>query len=196
MSENDVRPAELAPGIQRFRAGLEESRKRLLKDKSGGRPTFSDPEQLRQFIAQYLYPEMIGMVEMFGMAFNDAYGTAMSNAREMMNLRRWAVRNFQAAGVDVSEQGMGVSSATLNDLAQEFYALGSLLSRKLPEDAEVQAQYNAVAGKLSQLFGELQSAAAGDEDEDEDAEDEDEEDEEGASDEPDAASDAGQEPPT
>lgn len=172
MSENDVRPAELAPAIQRFRDSLEDSRKKLLRDKSGGRPTFSDPEQLRQFVAQYLYPQMIGMVEMFGMAFNDAYGTAMSNARDVLALRRWAAQNFRAAGVDVEEDGLGVSAATLNDLSQEFYLLGSMLARKLPGDTEVQAQYQAVAEKLSVLFAELQSVASGGDDEDEDDEDE------------------------
>lgn len=172
MSENDVRPAELAPAIQRFRDSLEDSRKKLLRDKSGGRPTFSDPEQLRQFVAQYLYPQMIGMVEMFGMAFNDAFGTAMSNARDVLALRRWAAQNFRAAGVDVEEDGLGVSAATLNDLSQEFYLLGSMLARKLPGDTEVQAQYQAVAEKLSVLFAELQSVASGGDDEDEDDEDE------------------------
>jgi len=172
VSENDVRPAELAPAIQRFRDSLEDSRKKLLRDKSGGRPTFSDPEQLRQFVAQYLYPQMIGMVEMFGMAFNDAFGTAMSNARDVLALRRWAAQNFRAAGVDVEEDGLGVSAATLNDLSQEFYLLGSMLARKLPGDTEVQAQYQAVAEKLSVLFAELQSVASGGDDEDEDDEDE------------------------
>lgn len=179
MSENDVRPAELAPAIQRFRDSLEDSRKKLLRDKSGGRPTFSDPEQLRQFVAQYLYPQMIGMVEMFGMAFNDAYGTAMSNARDVLALRRWAAQNFRAAGVDVEEDGLGVSAATLNELSQEFYLLGSMLARKLPGDTEVQAQYQAVAEKLSVLFAELQSVASADDDEDEEDEDGEGEDGEG-----------------
>ncbi len=175
MSENDVRPAELAPAIQRFRDSLEESRKKLLREKSGNRPTFSDPEQLRQFVAQYLYPQMIGMVEMFGMAFNDAYGTAMSNARDVLALRRWAVQNFRAAGVDVEEDGLGVSAATLNELSQEFYVLGSLLDRKLPGDVEMQDQYKAVAQKLSALFAELQSGGSDDEGEDYGDEDEGEE---------------------
>lgn len=173
MSENDVRP-ELAPGIQRFRDGLESERKKLLRDKSGNRPTFSDPEQLRQFIAQYLYPQMIGMVEMFGLAFQDVYSTAMSNANDMIRFRKWAVRNFQAAGVTVSDEGGGVSAQTLNDVMQEFYALGTLLEKKLPGDAEVGAQWNVVAERISRLYGELQDASSvseGEEDEDEDAED-------------------------
>lgn len=177
MSESgDVRP-ELAPGIQRFRDGLENERKKLLRDKSGGRPTFSDPEQLRQFIAQYLYPQMIGMVEMFGLAFQDVYSTAMSNASDMISLRKWSVRNFKAVGLDVSDEGGGVSAATLSEAMQEFYALGTLLERKLPGDAEVGAQWNAVAEQLSRLYGELQSAASGGEDEDDEAANEDDEDE-------------------
>jgi hypothetical protein len=186
VSENEVRP-ELAPGIQRFRDGLENERKKLLRDKSGNRPTFSDPEQLRQFIAQYLYPQMIGMVEMFGLAFQDVYSTAMSNVRDMAALRKWSVRNFQAAGVNVSEDGGGgVSEKVLNDVMQEFYALGALLGRKLPGDAEVEAQWNAVAERLGTLYSELQSVPSDEDDEDEDGEDEDEDGEDGG-DEPQAA---------
>jgi len=184
VSENDVRP-ELAPGIQRFRDGLENERKKLLRDKSGNRPTFSDPEQLRQFIAQYLYPQMIGMVEMFGLAFQDVYSTAMSNANDMIRFRKWAVRNFQAAGVDVSDEGGGVSAQTLNDLMQEFYALGTLLEKRLPGDDEVGAQWNVVAERLSRLYGELQGAAsAGDDDDEDEDEGDDGEADEPTSDEP------------
>jgi len=173
VSENEVRP-ELAPGIQRFRDGLESERKKLLRDKSGNRPTFSDPEQLRQFIAQYLYPQMIGIVEMFGLAFQDVYSTAMSNASDMISLRKWAVRNFKAAGLDVSDEGGSVSAKALNDVMQEFYALGTLLQAKLPGDAEVGQQWNVVAERLSRLYGELQAAASGGDDEDgEDEEDDD-----------------------
>lgn len=172
MSENEVRP-ELAPGIQRFRDGLESERKKLLRDKSGNRPTFSDPEQLRQFIAQYLYPQMIGIVEMFGLAFQDVYSTAMSNASDMISLRKWAVRNFKAAGLDVSDEGGSVSAKALNDVMQEFYALGTLLQAKLPGDVEVGQQWNVVAERLSRLYGELQAAASGGDDEDGEDEDDD-----------------------
>jgi hypothetical protein len=183
MSENeqhemDASKVELPPGFQRFRSDLEAARRKLLKEKvpNSNRPVFADPEQLRQFIAQYMYPAMISMVETFGAAFVDMYGMNMSNSRDIVGLRRWASRNFRAAGLDVEDESGGISITLLNELIQDHFALGSVIQKKLPGDEETMAIYNTVGAKLVELLGQAQAQDEEDDEEDDDEEDDEEDD--------------------
>jgi len=185
MSENEStsieQPTEvpLAPMLAKFRSDLQGSRKKLLKDKgNGGKPVFADPEQLRQFVAQFLYPQMVQIIEIFGPALNDTYALAASNAEDIHRLRR-TVNDY--IGDDEGDDG-GASMETVQAIVAAMHALGALLTKKLPEDQEVMKAYGAVSQQIDILLEEMTTYE--DEDDDyEDDEDDEDEDEDGDEDE-------------
>lgn len=152
MSDRDDERPELPPPFVKMLEGLKADRKTLLRDKA-----YSNPEQLRAFMGQYLFARLHDIVELMGMALYDTYGLTVSNANQLQRLRGVMTKELRKLGSDVSDdvELPGASTEALDDLQQAFYALGSLLSKKLPDDAEVQKAYNACAEMLGELTAEL-----------------------------------------
>jgi len=166
-SENDA--PELPPQFVKLMAQLKEDRKKLLRENA-----YANPEQLRSFMGQFIFTRMTEMVELMGFALYDVYSLAVSNANQQQRMRSVMNKELRKLGADVSDEELpGPSTDGLDDLQQAFYSLGTLLSKKLPEDKEVQEAYNRCAQALSDLTGDLM----GYDDDDEDDEDEDDEDE-------------------
>jgi hypothetical protein len=182
MSENESAPIEetgetgevqLPPMLGKFRSDLRTSRKKLLRDKGqGGKPVFADPEQLRIFVAQYVYPQMIQMMELLGPALNDTYAFAASNADDIRRLHR----AFKDRLGD--ERDDGPSMETVQELAAAMYELGALLQKKLPGDTELEATFNSVSKKIEDLLEQM-TASPDDDDEGDDYEDDDDDEEDG-----------------
>jgi len=182
MSDREDDRPELPPPFVKMLEGLKSDRKTLLRDKA-----YSNPDQLRAFMGQYLFARLHDIVELMGMAIYDTYGLAVSNANQLQRTRSVMVKELRKLGADVSEDASlpGADTEALDDLQQAFYALGTLLSKKLPEDTEVQDAYNRCAEALGELTAELMGVDGGDDDEEDDEEDEDEDgDEEGDSEKP------------
>jgi hypothetical protein len=169
----------LPPVFEQFLSSLRADRKKLLKDKS-----FSDPNQLRSFVGQYLYPRFEEMFRTLAQAFMESYGLSASNANEMRRMYHFTVGELQRLGSDVdhSTRLPGVSPEVLNDFQQAFYGLGTLLQEKYPEDTEAEAAFNRCAELVSEMVAELMDGSDYDDDEHDDDGHDDEEGEDKAED--------------
>jgi len=164
VSLEDYQP-ELPPAFVQLRGRFAEARKTLLKDSA-----YAEPKQLRQFVAQFLFPLLADVVTMFGGAYTDIYTLAASNTVEMNRLRQ----TLAAGGTvpsDASAAAGNVDLDDLNDLQKAFFALGSLAQKR--NDPELLEAYNACAMALSALVGRIMGNVTRDEGAD-DVEDEDE----------------------
>jgi hypothetical protein len=143
---------ELPPMMEALIRDLKSDRKKLLKDKA-----FKDPEQLRGFIGQYLFPRLITVVEMLGGAMFDTYGLAVSNANQAQRMHAFMVDELRKLGSDVDRDDAlpGLSSEALDRFQQAFYALGSVLQKKLPEDKDTEEAWNRCAHILADMVEEL-----------------------------------------
>lgn len=143
---------ELPPLLEKFSGKLKDDRRTLLKDKA-----YEKPEQLRQFIGQYLYPRLEEMFRMLGGATVDTYGVAVSNSTQLQRMHAFFVDELQRLGSDIGHNDPlpGVGADVLDDFQQAFYALGALLNEKLPEDKQVEGAFNKCAGLIGEMVGQL-----------------------------------------
>jgi hypothetical protein len=161
---------ELPPAFLKFQEQLKTDRKALLRDKAFAQ----SPEQLRAFIAQFLFPRLNELVSLMGLALYDTYGLAVSSEKQIQRMRAVYGKALKKLGADVEdEEGdlPGLSPEILDEFQQAFYALGSLLQKKLPEDKEMERAYN----KCAEILGDMVAELMGDEGEDDEESDEDEE---------------------
>jgi hypothetical protein len=124
---------ELPPAFLQVRDQIREARKTLLKD-----PAFTQPQQLKQFIAQFVLPLMETTTTLFGSAFVDTYMLAATDHEEIGRLR-------DALGGDGDDSAVTLDD--LNDLQKAFYTLGSVIQGK--NDAETKAAYEVCAHALA-----------------------------------------------
>jgi hypothetical protein len=146
VSLEDYQP-ELPPAFVQLRGRFGEARKTLLKD-----PAYADPKQLRQFIAQFLFPMLADVVTMFGGAYTDIYALTASNTVEMNRVRQ-TLSAGGAAPSDAAPAAGNVDLDDLNDLQKAFFTLGSVVQRK--GDAETVEAYNGCAAALSAFVGHI-----------------------------------------
>jgi hypothetical protein len=165
---------QLPPAFLKFQGQLKADRKALLRDKAYAQ----SPEQLRAFIAQFLFPRLDEFVQLMGLALYDTYGLAVSSENQIQRMRAVYGKALAKLGADVDEQGdlPGVSPEVLDEFQQYFYALGTLLSKKLPEDKEVQTAFNKCAESLGDMVAELMGEDDGEEEDEDDDEEEEPED--------------------
>lgn len=168
----DDEEVQLPPAFLKFQAQLKTDRKLLLRDKAYGQST----EQLRAFIAQYLFTRMNEFVDLMGLAIFDTYGLAVSSENQIQRMRAVYGKALKKLGADVEDETgdlPGVSPEVLDEFQQHFYALGSLLQKKLPEDKEVEKAFNKCAEVLGDMVADLLGEGDDDEDDDEDDDDDD-----------------------
>ena len=177
----DEQQQALPPIFEQFLKNLKDDRKRLLKDDN-----FNHPHHLRSFVGQYLYPRVDEMFRMMAAAFMDSYGLAASNTNELRRLHYFTAQELNRLGADVDEgDGLpGVSPDVLNDFQQSFYALGTLLQEKYPEDQDAQAAFNNCAGFVSEMVAELMDGSTFETDDEGDPPEDDESSEEKNEDDP------------
>jgi hypothetical protein len=169
---NEEEEFELPPAFQQFQQQLKEDRRKLMRDKAYG----ASPEQLRAFVGTHMFQRLDEMMTLIGIALFDTYSLAVSSENQIQRMRAVYGGALTKLGADVADETgdlPGVSPDLLDDLQQHFYALGTLLQKKLPEDKEVQAAFNKVAQDLAEVTAELM----GGEDDDGDEGDEKDEDE-------------------
>jgi len=164
---------QLPPAFLKFQGQLKTDRKMLLREKAYAQ----SPEQLRAFIAQFLFPRLDEFVQLMGLALYDTYGLAVSSENQIQRMRAVYGKALAKLGADVDgEEGElpGVSPEVLDEFQQYFYALGSLLQKRLPEDKEVETAFN----KCAEVLGDMVADLLGEDEDEDDEDDEDEEDEE------------------
>jgi hypothetical protein len=186
---NEEEEFELPPAFVQFQQQLKEDRKKLMRDKAYG----ASPEQLRAFVGTHMFQRLDEMMTLVGIALYDTYSLAVSSENQIQRMRAVYGGALAKLGADVADEKgdlPGVSPDLLDDLQQHFYALGTLLQKKLPDDKEVQAAFNKVAQDLAEVTAELMGGAEDDEDE-EDEKDEGEEEEAKAKKNEESAEDAG-----
>lgn len=167
----DDEEVQLPPAFLKFQAQLKADRKVLMRDKAYAQ----SPEQLRAFIGTHLFTRLDEFVALMGLALYDTYGLAVSSENQIQRMRAVYGKALKKLGAEVEdEEGdlPGLSPEILDEFQQAFYALGTLLQKKLPEDKETEQAFNKCAEILGDMVAELLS-----EDEDEDDEDEDEDEE-------------------
>jgi hypothetical protein len=173
VDENRDDEVELPPAFLKFQAQLKADRKNLLRDEAFAK----SPEQLRAFIAQFMYPRLNDFVQLMGLALYDTYGLAVSSESQIQRMRAVYGKALEKLGADVEDETgdlPGVSPEVLDEFQQYFFALGTLLQKKLPDDKEVQTAFNKCAEALSDMVADL----LGEEDDEEEEEEEGEEEEE------------------
>jgi hypothetical protein len=177
---------QLPPAFLKFQAQLKADKKTLMRGEAYGK----SPDQLRAFVGTHLFQRLDELVMLMGLALFDTYGLAVSTESQVQRMRAVYGKALKkvASAADVSldiegEDGElpGLSPEILDEFQQAFYALGTLLQKKLPEDKETETAFNKCAEILSdmvaELMGDVEDEDEGDEDDDEDLDDEDDEDE-------------------
>ncbi len=166
---------QLPPAFLKFQGQLKADRKMLLRDKAYGQSA----EQLRAFIGQFMFRRLDEFVQLMGLALYDTYGLAVSSENQIQRMRAVYGKALKKLGADVEdEEGElpGVSPEVLDEFQQHFYALGTLLQAKLPDDTETQAAFNKCAEVLGDMVAELLGEDDDEDDEDERDDDDDEDD--------------------
>lgn len=138
---------ELPPPIQKFLTDLESDRKKLMKDQA-----YSQGAQLQVFLGTFLYPRLIEALRVLSAATFDVYSVSVTNGNNVYALRSYVRDRLRELGVD---DGATVSREATDEFQQVFFALGTLLGRKLPDDKETQAAYNKCAEILGAMVAEL-----------------------------------------
>lgn len=180
VSLDDFQAERLPPALEQFLGKLKADKKKLMKDKAFK----ADPDQQRRFLGLYLYPSLEGMFRMLAGLALEAYGLAASNTNELRRLHGFVVEELNDLGADLpDDMGVpGVSPAVLDQFQQAFYALGSLLQEKVPDDPELEQSFNKCAEALSEVVGELMGSSRryyDDDDDDRDDDDRDDDDDRG-----------------
>lgn len=146
----------LPPVFEKLLADLSGDRRKLLRDENFGKSA----EQLRAYIGQYVYPRIDETVRALAQAVMETYGLAFSNANELRRLHRFTVDELNELGADLPEDDAplpGVSAEVLDEFQAAFYALGTHLQEKYPDDKDTEAAYNRVAEKVGEMVEELMS---------------------------------------
>jgi hypothetical protein len=155
---------QLPPAFIQARDQVRDARKSLLKD-----PAFAQPQQLRQFIAQFVLPLMEQQTVLFGSAFVETYMLAAADHEEIGRIH-------EALEDQGSGSGYGIDLDDLNDLQKAFFTLGSVIEGK--GDPETKAAYGVCAAALTEFVGYVMDDARerdddrNDEGDDDEAEDE------------------------
>jgi len=174
MADNDRDDVvQLPPAFLKFQGQLKTDKKTLMREKAYGQ----SPEQLRAFIGTHLFQRLDEFVQLMGLALYDTYGLAVSSENQIQRMRAVYGRALAKLGADVDgEQGdlPGVSPEVLDEFQQYFFALGSLLQKRLPDDKEVEAAFNKCAEALGDMVADLLGEEDDEDDEDEDDEEDDE----------------------
>lgn len=149
---------QLPPAFLQARDQARDARKVLLKD-----PAYAQPQQLRQFIAQFVLPLMEQQTVLFGSAFVDTYMLAAADHEEIGRIHEALENEGSGYGIDLDD---------LNDLQKAFFTLGSVIQGK--GDPETKAAYDVCAAALTEFVGYVMDDAR---ERDEDRNDEGDEDE-------------------
>lgn len=172
LMQMEAQQMQLPPQLEKFLDELRADRKRLLKDQ-----VFEDPKQLRQFVGQFLLPRIEDMFRTLAGLGLEAYGLAASNTTELRRLHAFTVGQLNDLGADLSNvRPPGVSPDVLNAFNEAFYALGTLLSEKYPEDKDTEEAYNRCEQAVAVMVKQLMESGGLDYDDDYDDEDLDDED--------------------
>lgn len=176
----DVQHAPLPPVFEKFLADLKADRKRLLRDKG-----FENAVQLRAYLGQFLYPRLDEMIRGFGQAIQETYALAFSNTSELRRLHRFTVDELNHLGADIDDDVPlpGVSVEVLNEFQEAFYALGTHLQAKYPNDEDTSAAFNRVAETVTRMVEELMEGQGYDDDDDDREPDDEDDDREAGDDE-------------
>ena len=146
-SVDDDDDFELPPALEQLVEELSAGRKRLLKEKS-----FDRADQQKQFIAQFIIPQMQQIIELLGDAYMETYEMAAGTASSSARFQRTALHHFKELGVKV-DVAQGYPSDALEKLQQALYVMGSMLAKKLPNDREMQDVYNTCMSGVAELIG-------------------------------------------
>lgn len=170
--DDDDDDVQLPPAFLKFQEQLKADRKTLLRDKAYAQ----SPEQLRAFIAQFLFPRFDEFLQLMGLALYDTYGLAVSSENQIQRMRAVYGKALKKLGADVEDEDgdlPGLSPEILDEFQQHFYALGSLLQKKLPDDKEAEKAFNKCAEILGDMVAELLGEDDDDDDSDDDSDDDD-----------------------
>src|SRR3990172_4423919 len=134
-------PPQLPPAFLHVRDQFKDARKKLLKDDA-----FAQPQQLRQFIAQYILPIMENATTLFAGAFVDTYKLAASGQEEIERIHE--ILEDEDGRIDLDD---------INDLQKAFFALGSVVQAK--GDPETVTAYAVCADALTEFVGRIMEDA-------------------------------------
>lgn len=163
----DLDAVQFPPVIEKLLSDLKGDRKRLARDKA-----FNDPAQMRNFVSLHLYPRLDETVRLFGVMLMELYQIAGSNANELRRLHGFVVNQLNEMGADIDARDdlPGVRPEVLDEFQQAFYALGTHLQEKYPDDKDTQDRFNAVADVVAEMVRNLMDGAYDDEDDEGDYE--------------------------
>jgi len=165
--DDDQEEVELDPKLVEILDGLEDDRKKLLRDKN-----FQQAPQLRQWIAQFMVERLIQFGQFFGLAFEDAYSFSVSNLNEVRRLRKFTIEQFKKLGVDIPRDelpGPDEEEEELIDAMQEsFSSLANLLSDKIPDDPDIAKALEDLNECMTDVVEELMPYTRDDDDDDAD----------------------------
>ena len=167
---------QLPPALANLIASLRDERKALLKEMPVA------DEATRKYLAHFLYPKLIECVEALGVGLTETYMVASQAFTETSRMREYVDKRLSADRDDSGGGSLRIDPDDIEVLRETLAALGLLLVKKLPDDAEVQVAFNLVTEAFVAVGGD--GAVDEDDEDDEDGEGDDEGDEDEESVEP------------
>jgi len=159
---------ELPPALVQLVAMVRDEQMKLRKDKA-----FDNPVHLRKFVALNLMERVVQIVEMLGTTMYDTHQLALSNAMQLQRMRKWTGKHLRKLGADVSDGdpfGGADVQGQINAFGQAFYALGSHLQAKYPNDKDTEITFNNLAMSFNNLVAALMGDQSVEDDVDDDSE--------------------------
>ena len=185
----DPSQAVVPPWLVVFVQQIEASGKKVLRTRvteadgkpvldDTGRPVlkYNDARAMREFIGLELVPQIVQALSVLSDLTAYTHGIANNASMGVVSVKRWATGHFRALGARELEDDPGLSSETLDTFGNAFFALGTHLKEKYPDDEALSAKWNAAAEAYGKLLEEARTGGDGGDDEDGD-EDENEDEE-------------------
>lgn len=144
----------LSPIFQQLRGLIEDDRKTLLK--SGG---FETGKELKQYLAQYVYPRLDQLLVVLALGNGDAYMMAAGAQQEIAKLRQHGQHGPPQRSGAVDDRP-DLRSDYFDGVRKAIYGLGSVVKER-PDDAQLQAAYGKLADEMDSLTQRLLEEAEG-----------------------------------
>ena len=146
----------MPPPIKAFEEGLKADRKTLLQDAN-----FEKPEQLRQFIAQYLYPRMRTLLQLMMLGNHESVSMAIGAGQEIRKLygalgevKKDADNLWDA--IDELD-GDGITVEDLDQITQALFALRAEMKTKVPESEKgIWAKFQGCVDAVKELQEQIE----------------------------------------
>lgn len=146
----------MPPPLKAFEEGLNSDRKTLLQGSN-----FEKPEQLRQFIAQYLYPRMRTLLQLLVLGNHEAVSMGLGAGQEIRKIHG-VIGEMKGDADNLWEaidelDGDGITVEDLDQVTQALFALKAEMKLKVPESEKgIWAKFQGCLDAVKELQEQIE----------------------------------------